>query len=419
MTDAINMTAFKVMIQDLLRDELKPIHNSIDALTDQFKCIQNSIDDIKASAEHAHAVADAAITRTTSVEKRTSALELALEECKKKQTLLHEQTLRMEVHTRRENLKFDGVKETRGQNCLRTFQELLTNMEADFGNIPLDRVHRLGPYKPNKESEPRTILVKFTNYADRERVWAKRNALKGTHIWVKEDYPHEIERRRKRLWPYLRAARAGDPNHPENRVTAHLRVNKLVINHQAFSVDNINNVPDFVRSAVDNEPKRKQTFCIQTDELALFFTKESPLSNFYPSSLDMDDHQYNCVEQYLAHKKALLFSEPELAEEILKTSEARDQKRMVRNLPHFDLGKWKQHLHKILKPALKAKFEQNDQLKASLLATGNRLIGEASPSDTLFGIGLSLSNPAAVVKTRWTGDNIQGFTLMEVRELLK
>jgi len=101
------------------------------------------------------------------------------------------------------------------------------------------------------------VLMSAIQYADRERVWAKRNAFKGTHICVKEDYPYEIERRRKQLWPYLRAARAGDPNHHENRVTAHLRVDKLIINCQAFSVDNVAKVPDFVRSAVDEEPKRK------------------------------------------------------------------------------------------------------------------------------------------------------------------
>jgi len=67
---------------------------------------------------------------------------------------------------------------------------------------------------------------------------------------------------------------------------------------------------------------------------------------------------------------------------------------MVRSLPHYNPGKWKQHVIEILKPALEAKLEQNEHLKASLLATDNRLIGKASPSDTLFGIELSLSNPA-------------------------
>ena len=94
-------------------------------------------------------------------------------------------------------------------------------MDVDFSNLPVDGLHHIGPYKANKESDPRTI-VKFSNYADRERVWAK-------------NYPHQIERRPKKLWPYLRAARAGDPNHPENRVTAHLRVDKLIINSRAFS----------------------------------------------------------------------------------------------------------------------------------------------------------------------------------------
>jgi len=55
---------------------------------------------------------------------------------------------------------------------------------------------------------------------------------------------------------------------------------------------------------------------------------------------------------------------------------------MVRSLQYYNPGKWKQHVPEILKPTLQAKYEQNEHLKASLLATSNRLIAEASPSDT-------------------------------------
>ena len=96
----------------LLCEELKPINNSIAALTDQINYIQTSIDEIKAPTQHAYSVADAAITRSTSVEKRISVLELTLEESKKKPNMLHGQTLRMEVYSRRNNLKFDDIKET-------------------------------------------------------------------------------------------------------------------------------------------------------------------------------------------------------------------------------------------------------------------------------------------------------------------
>jgi len=111
MIETTDMMAFKAMMNHLLREGLKPINNSIAALYDQLKYIQISIDEIKASAERANSVIDAAITCTTSLEKHITTLELAFEECQKKQNMLHEQTLRMEVHLHRDNLKFYGIKE--------------------------------------------------------------------------------------------------------------------------------------------------------------------------------------------------------------------------------------------------------------------------------------------------------------------
>ena len=58
-------------------------------------------------------------------------------------------------------------------------------------------------------------------------------------------------------------------------------------------------------------------------------------------------------------------------------------------------------------------------LRTYLEATGNTELGEANPTDTMFGIGLSLNNPAAVDKSCWVGDNLLGSTLMLVRDETK
>lgn len=73
-----------------------------------------------------------------------------------------------------------------------------------------------------------------------------KGTQKGTHIWVKEVYFHEIERHRKTSLLYLRVARVDDSNNPDIRVKPHLRVDKLVINSQAFYVDNINKLPNLL-----------------------------------------------------------------------------------------------------------------------------------------------------------------------------
>ena len=66
-----------------------------------------------------------------------------------------------------------------------------------------------------------------------------------------------------------------------------------------------------------------------------------------------------------------------------------------------------------------AKFEQHDDLRDYLLGTGDRVLGEASPVDRVWGIGLSRDDPAASDPSRWRGHNLLGFALMRVRDMLR
>ena len=66
-----------------------------------------------------------------------------------------------------------------------------------------------------------------------------------------------------------------------------------------------------------------------------------------------------------------------------------------------------------------AKFQQNSALKMLLMATGDTTIDEASPSDSTWGIGLSLKDSAAKDQTKWTGENLLGKILMSVRNSLQ
>lgn len=65
------------------------------------------------------------------------------------------------------------------------------------------------------------------------------------------------------------------------------------------------------------------------------------------------------------------------------------------------------------------KFGQNPALKGALLATGDTILAEASPFDTLWGIGLRASDPRASVRTQWRGKNLLGAALTQVRQELR
>lgn len=61
-----------------------------------------------------------------------------------------------------------------------------------------------------------------------------------------------------------------------------------------------------------------------------------------------------------------------------------------------------------------AKFGQNPRLRILLLATDNRLLCEASPTDRIWGIGYN-ARWAMQFRQDW-GDNMLGKALMSVRE---
>lgn len=65
------------------------------------------------------------------------------------------------------------------------------------------------------------------------------------------------------------------------------------------------------------------------------------------------------------------------------------------------------------------KVEQDQFSKDALLATGDRCLVEASPHDTIWGIGLTADDPRAWSKDTWLGKNLLGYTLNIVREIIK
>ena len=65
------------------------------------------------------------------------------------------------------------------------------------------------------------------------------------------------------------------------------------------------------------------------------------------------------------------------------------------------------------------KFTQNKEMMDFLLSTGDKILVEASPMDTIWGIGLSKDNEKAQNIAAWRGKNLLGFALMEVRDEIR
>lgn len=141
------------------------------------------------------------------------------------------------------------------------------------------------------------------------------------------------------------------------------------------------------------------------------------LSNFYPCEFEFNGKTFHFSEQCFMWQKAMLFNDFEVAEQILNETDVRKIKALGRKVKDFDNELWDKHKEDFMYNACYAKFSQNDKLKEFLLSTGNCEIIEASPVDSIWGIGFS-SDKAMENIDKW-GQNLLGKTLMKVREELR
>ena len=152
------------------------------------------------------------------------------------------------------------------------------------------------------------------------------------------------------------------------------------------------------------------------EKFTFFWETRSPFSQWHPSDFTLEGIQFNCAEQYMMYKKAQLFEDKQIAEQILLTKKPRDQKALGRRVRNFDSDTWNNHCKQIVYEANHAKFTQNEALKEALLATTGTELVEASPYDKIWGIGLTAEDPDAQDRSKWQGTNWLGEILTQVRE---
>lgn len=137
------------------------------------------------------------------------------------------------------------------------------------------------------------------------------------------------------------------------------------------------------------------------------------------SFCDIDGTVYNCAEQYMMAKKAILFGDIETHRLIMAANEAKEHQQLGRKIQGFDHRLWDVHKIGIVWSANFLKFNQHDDLKQRLIDTGNRIIAEATPTDCIWGIGFSPDQAEALDVKQWRGTNLLGVILMSLRSVMK
>lgn len=143
-----------------------------------------------------------------------------------------------------------------------------------------------------------------------------------------------------------------------------------------------------------------------------------PFSQWHRTSFAVDGFQYVTAEQFMMAMKARHFGDKDAERKIMATADPKVQKVIGRTVRNFDPKIWSEVSRDYVFKGNFAKFSL-PSLRRILLATGAKELVEASPHDTIWGIGLSSKDPRAQDKKQWKGTNWLGETLMKVREALK
>lgn len=143
-------------------------------------------------------------------------------------------------------------------------------------------------------------------------------------------------------------------------------------------------------------------------------------SDFIYNSYKNRHHRlvFNCSEQYMMYMKAFIFNDFDSVQKIMKTKYSSEQKKFGRSVKGFDENRWNNVKMDIVFNGNLLKFSQNKDLEDLLLSTTGTTLVEASPIDKIWGIGLDESTARITPVSKWTGENLLGIALTDVRDFI-
>lgn len=164
---------------------------------------------------------------------------------------------------------------------------------------------------------------------------------------------------------------------------------------------------------------------IETPTHIYFWERDSIYSNWYrPCNITLPgadpEHPmfFDNSEAVMMWFKAMLFGDSAIADRIYWLQEPKGVRDLGRLVTGYDQKLWEEHREAVMYETIYAKFSQNDHMKASLLMTENKILVEASPYDTIWGVGLASNDPLVLDEANWRGLNLLGKALMAVRAVL-
>ena len=222
------MKAQEATMKSLFNAFVENSNKRIDNLTEKVKGAivsleysQAELQDLKKETQQ---LAEAATKLRKEEESKSITHEKKVKEVNDKLKDLENKTDDLENRCRRNNLCFDGVREEANESWSTTENKIKEIISTKFNiqtdEFTIERAHRVG--KQYTSDKPRPIVAKFNNYKVKESIMKNKKGLKGSNVYIREDFSQKVLARRKELLPKMYEER-------KNGNIAFLRYDKLVV----------------------------------------------------------------------------------------------------------------------------------------------------------------------------------------------
>ena len=396
---AVQKTEIIDSMTKLLNSKIDPISEKLEKLN-KLDTIENSVgfalEEVKKIPELETSVND--------LNRELKQLSSEVSTLKKENATLKEELLKQELYSRKNNIKIFGLKDTTQDNLEEKILTTIQGTGISLTSRDIERVHFLGPPVTNRI---RPVIVRFHYFKDKALVMTKKDSLRERSVYLSEDFPQEIQERRRIILPIFFKAIEVCP-----QLTPRLRVDSIILAGKVYNINNLDSLP-----VKDLLPQN--VFTPSESGVTAFFTKNSPLSNHFSSKFSENGISFLSAEQSFMYKKAMHFKDHTTAQNIIESTTPGQAKQLGKNIQGFRSKEWSKVSEEFLFTSMHAKFSQNDQLRSFLLQTGKTQLVEASPTDKVWGAGLSLNNTNIFIPDHWKGKNLAGKVLMRVRQTLQ
>ncbi len=372
----------------------KEVTNMSNLFQNQFKELNNKLDEcynhVKTMKDQLSEACEAINSLELQAQK-IPLLESEIEELKKQNELLSDKILQQEVYSRRENLIFEKVNETKkGEDTTELIHTKLA--KAGLDKFRFQRCHRLGRFDKNKT---RPIIVRFVIFQDKISVLKKREELRKEGIIIHDDFPAEISESRNILRPIFSYMKHQGKD-------AVLIRNKLRFNDQLYGVDQITQIP-YDLTGMSQKITEKYVF---------FAGEHSCLSNFYGCEINANDKTFKGSEQLYQYEKFKFHNDTNGADKVLACKTNRDAWKESTKLRANDTWE-KQKAYDALKRAAQLKFDQVPKFRDFVLENKNKTFVEAT-QNSKWGIGLPIYSDDILDAKKWKGQNLFGKIILSL-----